>query len=121
MDFDFDAFAHAWASGNADACAAQMHPDGVWLYTEGETESGREVRGRAAVRAAAQAMFDALPGCTFEQRRDELVGADRALCEWTFTATTRSGRETRAWGLDVLTLAPDGLILVKDSYLKRLR
>jgi uncharacterized protein (TIGR02246 family) len=119
--FDFDAFATAWATGDADRCAALMHPDGVWLYTEGDAPTGTSYRGRDAIRAAAQAMFASMPDATFFRRTDTLIDRHHALCTWTFTATTPRGRALRADGVDLLTLDDHGQILVKDSYVKHVR
>jgi uncharacterized protein (TIGR02246 family) len=119
--FDLQTFYAAWSSRDADRCAALMHPDGTWLYTQGEVEAGNAFHGRAAIRAAAASMFAALPDAAFEPRGAVRIEDQRLLVEWVLAATTRSGRGLRAHGLDLLTLDPTGLILLKDSYLKHTR
>jgi len=101
----------AWERRDPDAIVA-LHTEDTrfWAHTGGEA-----VVGRTAVRAAFAELFDQLPDFGFEVYR-VLYGPDFWILDWALTATI-GGEPIRFDALDVVNLAPDGLVQRKDTFI----
>jgi ketosteroid isomerase-like protein len=90
--------------------------DGCFELAAGPDPCGERFHGRAAIRTALERMFKG-PDFTLENATRWIAG-DRAVSEWTYVTTTRSGRRVELRGCDLFTLR-DGKVLRKDTYLKQ--
>jgi ketosteroid isomerase-like protein len=107
-----DAFRHR----DVEAVLAEFADDGVFEVAEGPDPWGERFQGKAAIRTAVETMFK---GPDFQlENTTRWVHGDRAVSEWTYVATTRSGRRVEMRGCDLFQLR-DGKVTRKDTYLKR--
>jgi steroid delta-isomerase-like uncharacterized protein len=111
-----DHFAEAWNRHDLDALMSMMTDDCVFEASAGPEVSGARSEGRAAVRLAFAAVFDACPDAHWGGARHFIAG-DRGVSEWTFTGTARDGRRVEVTGCDLFTFRA-GRIAVKNSYRK---
>ena len=112
-----DDFAGAWNRHDADGLMTFMAPECVFEASAGTDVAGTRHVGRAAVRRAYQAVFDAYADARWNNAR-HFVAGNRAVSEWTFTGTAKDGTKVEVNGCDVFTLK-DGKIAVKNSYRKQ--
>jgi hypothetical protein len=96
----------AWADRNPDAIVA-LHTDDTQFWTH---LGGEPVVGREAVRAAFAALFEGFPDFSFETYR-VFYGENHWVLDWALI----SG-DIRFDCLDVVVVAPDGLVVRKDTF-----
>ena len=96
----------AWAARDPDAIVA-LHTEDTrfWMHMGGEP-----VVGRDAVRATFAGIFEQFPELTWETYR-VLYGEDHWILDWALI----SG-DVRFDCLDVVNVAPDGLVVRKDTF-----
>jgi hypothetical protein len=96
----------AWAARDPDAIVA-LHTEDTrfWMHMGGEPAIGRDV-----VRATFAEIFEQFPELTWETYR-VLYGEDHWILDWALI----SG-EIRFDCLDVVNIAPDGLVVRKDTF-----
>jgi steroid delta-isomerase-like uncharacterized protein len=111
-----DRFADAWNRHDLDALMAMMTDDCVFDASAGPQVQGQRSEGRAAVRAAYAAVFDAFPDAHRARPRHFIAG-DRGVSEWTFTGTREDGARVEVNGCDLFTFR-GGKIAIKNSYRK---
>jgi hypothetical protein len=97
----------AWAARDPDAIVA-LHTDDTrfWMHLGAEPVEGRE-----AVRTAFAEIFEQFPELTWETYR-VLYGEDHWVLDWALI----SG-DVRFDCLDVVDVAPDGLVARKDTFI----
>ena len=110
------AFAEAWNRHDADALMTFMTDDCVFDASAGPEVCGTHHVGRAAVRAAFEAVWATFPDAQWSGAR-HFVHGDRGVSEWTFTGTASDGTRVEVNGCDLFTFR-DGRIAVKNSYRK---
>ncbi len=87
-----EAYVAAWNAHDADAAAALMADDVVYL----DVTVGEPQKGRAAARDnVIQVFMTAAPDLKWQMRGEPVVSADGIAFEWTF-----GGTNTGAWGPD---------------------
>jgi steroid delta-isomerase-like uncharacterized protein len=104
----------AWNAHDADAVAAVFADDAVVREIGGVGET----RGRAAVRARAEALLTAFPDLRLE-RLELIIDGERHADRWVLTGTHRgpllglapTGRRVRVEGATFTRLGPDGLVV----------
>ena len=111
-----DRFADAWNRHDLDALMSMMTDDCVFEASAGSQVNGQRHEGRAAVRAAFAAVFEAFPDAHWASAR-HVISGNRGVSEWTFTGTLRDGTRVEVNGCDLFTFR-DGKIAVKNSYRK---
>ena len=97
----------AWAAHDPDAIVA-LHTEDTQFWTH---LSAGPVHGREAVRVAFAEIFEQFPNLTWETYR-VLYGEDHWILDWALI----SG-EVRFDCLDVVNVAPDGLVARKDTFI----
>jgi ketosteroid isomerase-like protein len=101
-----DRYFAAWAAHDPDAIVALHTPDTrFWTHMGGEP-----IVGRDAVRATFAELFVQFPEFSFETYR-VFYGDDHWVLDWALI----SG-DTRFDCLDVVVVAPDGLVARKDTF-----
>jgi len=108
--------AEGFRTRDVDAILAEFAADGVFLVAAGPEPCGERFEGKAAIRTALEKMFKG-PPFTLEHATRWIAG-DRAVSEWTYVLTTRSGRRVEVRGCDLFDLR-DGKVTRKDTFLKR--
>jgi steroid delta-isomerase-like uncharacterized protein len=111
-----DRFADAWNRHDIDALMEMMADDCVFEASAGPQIAGQRSQGKAAVRAAFAAVFDAFPDAHWADPRHFVAGG-RGVSEWTFTGTQKDGRRVEVNGCDLFTFS-GGKIAVKNSFRK---
>lgn len=101
----------AWAARDPERIAA-LHAEDTRFELHAD---GAPVVGRPAVRDAFAKVFQRWPGFAFETHR-LLLGDRHWVLDWTLVASP-GGEEVRVDLIDVVTVAPDGLVDRKDTYL----
>jgi steroid delta-isomerase-like uncharacterized protein len=109
-------FADAWNRHDVDALMSMMTDDCVFEASAGNQVDGTRSEGRAAVRAAYAAVFEAFPDAHWGNAK-HVVAGNRGFSEWTFTGTQKDGKRVEVTGVDLFTFR-DGKIAVKNSYRK---
>ena len=115
-----DKFAAAFNAHDIDAIMACMagNDDCVFYSAAGATEHGGVFKGRAAAKAAYEAVWKKYPDARWNNP-SHFVSGNRGITQWLFTGTTADGKETcRVHGCDVFEFE-NGKIKVKDSYRKQ--
>lgn len=102
----------AWGARDPDAIVA-LHTEDTQFWTHLGAEP---VSGRQAVRATFADLFERFPGSGYETHR-VLYGRDFWVLDWalTFQPDGSDGR-ARFDCVDVVTVAPDGLVARKDTF-----
>ena len=111
-----DRFAEAWNRHDLDALLSMMTDDCVFDASAGPQVWGQRSEGKAAVRAACAAVFEAFPDAHWANARHFIAGT-RGVSEWTFTGTQQDGRRVEVTGCDLFTFR-NGQIAIKNSYRK---
>lgn len=111
-----DRFLAPWNRHDIDGALALMTDDCVWEVTRGAAPHGALFEGRAAVRAAIAAAFEALPDVHYEPIRSSF-GEDHVVIELLVTGTLPDGARAKYHACDILSLR-DGRISAKRSYRK---
>jgi hypothetical protein len=96
----------AWAARDPDAIVG-LHTEDTrfWMHMGGEP-----VVGRDAVRATFAGIFEQFPELTWETYR-VLYGEDHWILDWALISA-----DIRFDCLDVVNVAPDGLVVRKDIF-----
>lgn len=96
----------AWAARDPDAIVA-LHTEDTrfWMHMGGEA-----VVGRDEVRATFADIFEQFPDLTWETYR-VLYGEDHWILDWALIS-----RDIRFDCVDVVSVAPDGLVVRKDTF-----
>ncbi len=116
-----DSFATAFNAHDADALMTYMIDDDdcVFYSAAGGTPQGGAFRGRAAVKAAYEAVWKKYPDARWNNPT-HFVSGERGITQWLFTGSTLDGKEkSQVRGCDVFEFKNDK-ILVKDSYRKQM-
>ncbi|GAA3989335.1 hypothetical protein GCM10022247_04850 [Allokutzneria multivorans] len=101
----------AWGARDVDAIVALHTPDSQF-QAHGR---GTAVHGREALREEFAHVFELYPGFGFDERRT-LYGTGHWVLDWTLTFQ-RPGEERKGVHcLDVVEVAPDGLVSRKDTF-----
>lgn len=114
-----DRFVAAWNAHDLNGLMACFTADCVFHSSSGPHPEGGIFEGREAVAGASSAIFEAFPDAAWTQSRTSLFG-DRAIWEWVFVGTDRTGVTTKVCGVDLLDLEGD-LIRRKNSFRKTVR
>ena len=109
-------FAAAWNARDVDALMECMAQDCAFQTSAGPDAEGKRHEGRAAVRAAYAAVFDAFPHAAWTADRHHVMG-DMGLSDWRFIGTDSAGKTVDVLGCDLFRFDGD-LIALKDSYRK---
>lgn len=109
-------FMAAWNARDVEALMDCMADDCAFHASAGPDAEGARHIGRAAVRAAYAALFDAFPQAAWTADSHHVTG-DTGLSEWRFTGVNRAGAEVDVQGCDIFRFDGD-LIALKDSYRK---
>ena len=110
------AHAEAWNAHDAERIMALMTTDCVFLAGGGPEACGERYAGADTVRARFVEVWTHFPDAHWSVL-DHVASGDRGLSEWLFTGTGADGRRVEVRGCDLFTFR-DGLIAVKDTYLK---
>jgi ketosteroid isomerase-like protein len=109
--------AEGFRTKDIDAILAEFADDGTFELAAGPEPCGERFQGKAAIRTALERMFKG-PAFTLENGSRWIAG-DRAVSEWTYVATSKSGRRIEVRGCDLFELR-DGKVRRKDTYLKQI-
>lgn len=109
-------FMAAWNARDLEGLMDCMAQDCAFHASAGAEAEGRRVTGRAAVRDAYAAIFDAFPQAAWTADSHHVLG-DTGLSEWRFVGKDRDGRTVDVQGCDIFRFDGD-LISLKDSYRK---
>lgn len=101
----------AWEAHDVDAIVALHTPDSQF-QAHGR---GAAVHGRDALRAEFAHVFELYPGFGFEERR-VLFGSGHWVLDWTLTFQRPGAERQGVHCLDVIEVAPDGLVARKDTF-----
>lgn len=110
------AFSAAFNRHDANALMGFMTEDCVFEAAGGPDVYGARFVGRAAVRAAFEAVFQRFPDAHWGQDRHYVMG-ERGVSEWVFTGTHTQGWRIEAEGCDLFEFR-DGLIALKRAFRK---
>jgi ketosteroid isomerase-like protein len=110
------AFADAWNRHDLAGIMALHTDDCEFWSSAGPHAEGSRYKGREAVAAAYQAIFDGFPDAQWGKGSITLLEG-RGLSEWTFTGTGRDGKRVEVLGLDLLEIVGDKIRL-KNSFRK---
>ncbi|MBM4441829.1 MAG: nuclear transport factor 2 family protein [Candidatus Rokubacteria bacterium] len=108
--------AEGFRTKDIDAILDEFAEDGVFELAAGPEPCGERFQGKAAIRTALERMFKG-PSFSLETATRWIAG-DRAVSEWTYVATGKSGRRIEVRGCDLFALR-DGKVTRKDTYLKQ--
>ena len=84
--------------------------------TRGPDAEGKSHRGKEAIAAAFQALFDSVETVRWEPV-DTRIAGDKAYCEYRRTARSKTGEHSEWLTIDVITFR-GGLMSRKNSYTK---
>jgi len=110
------AFSDAFNRHDANALMGFMTEDCVFDAAGGNDIHGTRFTGRAAVRAAFEAVFQTFSDAHWGHGRHYVAG-ERGVSEWVFTGTHADGWRIEAEGCDLFEFR-DGLIAVKRAFRK---
>lgn len=110
------AYAEAWNAHDAERIMAMMTDDCVFLAGGGVQPYGERYVGRQAVRERFVEVWTQFPDACWSEVT-HVATAARGFSEWLFTATGPDGQRVELRGCDLFTFR-DGLIAIKDTYLK---
>jgi ketosteroid isomerase-like protein len=110
------AFGAAWNRHDIDALMSFMTDDCVFLTAAGADACGTRISGRAAVRQAFAAAWQAVPDAQWTNAV-HFVSGDFGTSQWTFTGTAADGSRIEVDGIDVFSFR-DGKIALKNVFRK---
>ncbi len=110
--------ADAWNAHDAEKLLRLMTDDCIYDAAAGASPEGQRHAGRAALKAAFEAIWTTFPDARWDEPR-HFVLADRGMTTWIFRGTKVDGSRVEVKGLDILGLR-DGRICHKDTYRKTL-
>ena len=106
-----DAYFAAWAARDPERIATLHTPD-----TRFQIHAGADpVVGRDAVKEAFAGLFAQWPNFAFRTHRT-LYGSDMWVLDWDLLSSGGPAGDVQFGCLDVVQLAPDGLVARKDTY-----
>lgn len=106
----------AFNARDVDGLMACMAEDCAFHASAGKEVEGTIHLGRAAVRAAYGAIFDAFVESAWTEGSN-VVSGETGLSNWRFIGKTREGQQVDVRGCDIFRFDGD-LIALKDSYRK---
>lgn len=106
----------AFASHDVDAIVACFAPDGVFDNAIGPEVYGRRYAGQGEIRGYFEGLFASTSNVQWEKTGMTICG-NKVFTQWLRTGTTDDGVKQAWQGTDVYTFR-DGLIAVKDTYIK---
>jgi len=112
-----DEFLDPWNRHDLDAILGAMSPTAVWEHSVGSDRWGTAHRGREAIRAAAETVFQAIPDIHYELVRSH-EGPGHVIVELRVVGHNReTGQDLDYQACDILELV-DREIVAKRSYRK---
>lgn len=111
-----DAFGEAFNRHDAEALVSMMTEDCVFYTVGGAEVYGNAITGRAAVKAAFEGVWKAMPDAHW-RALNSFVDADNGLSFWHFTGSNSDGSRVDAHGCDICTFK-DGKIDTKNTFRK---
>lgn len=111
-----DKLFEAFNAHDAEKVVALMTEDCIFEAAAGPEIFGARHVGRAAVKAAFEAVWAGLPDVSWNVT-GHFVAGDRAVSEWIFRATRADGARIEVQGCDLFTLR-DGRISMKQAFRK---
>lgn len=111
-----EAVFQAFNRHDADGVVAHMSDDIVFEAIGGDEAFGKQITGKAAVKAAFEGVWANAPDVQWRDHKHFACG-DRGVSEWTFVATQADGTVIEANGCDLFRFA-DGLIVEKKAFRK---
>jgi len=111
-----EALMAAFNARDIAALMACMAEDCAFHAAAGPVAEGAVYRGRAAVEAAYQAIFQAFPQAAWTEGSHAVTG-ETGVSSWRFVGTRADGTQVDVQGCDLFTFHGD-LIALKDSYRK---
>jgi ketosteroid isomerase-like protein len=109
-------YAAAWNAHDIDRIMAMMTDDCVFLAGGGQEAGGERSVGAPAVRSRFVEVWTHFPDARWSAPTHVACG-DRGFSTWLFLGTGPDGRRVEVNGCDLFSFR-DGLIAVKDTYLK---
>jgi len=116
LDDLFRRFGKAFNRGDADAVAACVTADFEWRLNEGPAPTGRVVKGREGLREEFARRNGVARDVRFSEARMHYAG-DAIFGTFRMTGTRADGEKIDVYGIDYYQVR-DGLIALKDSYIK---
>lgn len=118
MDYKqlIEAFGDAFNHHDATSLVSMMTEDCVFYTLGGDQASGTPIHGKQAVKAAFEAVWQAMPDAQWKPLNSFVDGAN-GLSLWHFTGTNSDGSIVDAHGCDIFTFK-DGKIQVKNAFRK---
>ena len=113
----FRRFGKAFNKGDADAVAACVTDDFEWRLNEGPGPTGRVVKGRDGLREEFQRRAGAMRNARFSEAKMHYAG-DSIFGTFRMIGERADGSKVDVYGIDYYVVR-DGLIALKDSYVKR--
>jgi len=101
----------AWEAHDVAAIVA-LHTADSQFQAHGR---GAAIHGRDALREEFAHVFEIYPGFGFEERR-LLFGSGHWVLDWTLTFQRPGADRCGVHALDVVEVAPDGLVARKDTF-----
>ena len=116
LDGLFRRFGKAFNRGDADAVATCVTSDFEWRLNEGPGPTGRVVKGRDGLREEFQRRAGLARDVRFSEARIHYAG-DSIFGTFRMTGKRADGGDIDVYGIDYYQVK-DGLIALKDSYIK---
>lgn len=111
-----DGFANAFNAHDADKIVSYMTDDCIFEASAGPDVDGEKFVGKEAVKKSFEDIFKNYPDAKWINPH-HFISGNRAVSEWTFTATKPDGSKVEVTGCDLFTFR-NGKIYIKDSYRK---
>ncbi len=106
----------AFNDHNAEAVMACFAPGAVFLTAAGPTAAGERIEGHAAIRAAFEAVWTAMPDVRWAVHATR-VYPDGGLAEWLFAGTRADGARMEVEGVDLFSFVGDQ-VATKSAFRK---
>lgn len=113
---DLEALFDAFNRHDVDAVMSYFAEDSVFNTVGGSEACGTRIVGRNAIAEAFSGVWQDMPDAHWNHH-GHFVHGDKAVSEWTFTGTNRSGARIEAEGCDIFTLR-GGKIIRKQAFRK---
>jgi len=111
-----DEITEAFNRHDVDAVMSHFADDGVFLLARGDKPWGRQLEGKAEIRAFLANRFAEIPDMHWETTSRWSVG-NRAASEWIVRATLPSGEKMEVAGCDLYQFRGNQMVR-KDTYWK---
>lgn len=119
MDVTFEVLhriADAFARHDVEGIVRSFAADGEFRNARGPDVWGQSYKGHAAIRSYFTPLFAQSSDVKWTHT-SEFIHGNRAVTEWRRTATLAGGERQEWLGCDLYTFR-DGLITMKDTYIK---